>query len=183
MQNTLWPFIALDSDIVRWTNVFGSMLPLVSFFDFCIFSGHFFLSSIQFGFNFYSFKSVKKVGYFPSDCKQAEDVICRFMNIYDSLGTVLKCESRYVNWNVFKFNLNEFSISSFCILYSKISEFGVTIIILIASSLFHLVLTLYFILTAAMTSDVIQNELLGQNTRHAFQNWKNIFVYFRNRSL
>lgn len=38
--------------------------------------------------------TVNKYGYFRTDYQQADDVIHRFMRIYDSLGTVLECESQ-----------------------------------------------------------------------------------------
>lgn len=37
---------------------------------------------------------VNKYGYFRSDYKQAEEVVHRYMKIYDSLGIVLNCESK-----------------------------------------------------------------------------------------
>lgn len=37
--------------------------------------------------------TVNRYGYFRSDYKQAQDVVHRFIKIYDSLGLVLKCVS------------------------------------------------------------------------------------------
>lgn len=38
--------------------------------------------------------TVNKYGYAPANNEQTEDIIRRFMDIYDSLGTVLNCESK-----------------------------------------------------------------------------------------
>lgn len=37
--------------------------------------------------------TVNRYGYFRSDYKQAQDVVYRFIKIYDSLGIVMKCVS------------------------------------------------------------------------------------------
>lgn len=53
------------------------------------------VSVYPFSMNFDLFLSVtvQKHGYFRSDYKQSDDVVHRFMRIYDSLGKALNCES------------------------------------------------------------------------------------------
>lgn len=48
---------------------------------------------------------MNKYGYPSADNEQTEDIIRRFMDIYDSLGTVLDCESKYDEKHI-KINLN-----------------------------------------------------------------------------
>lgn len=64
-------------------------------------------------FSFFLVFSANKNGYFRSDFKQAENVIYRFKRIYDALGKVLDCLSRYFV-ETFFFILTKFWPNSIC---------------------------------------------------------------------
>lgn len=97
-------------------------------------------------------------GYFRADGSQSEDIVNRFIRIYDSLGMVLKCESKCVkfrNTNAMKMENLLIITKQFRFVSLSFREFGVTIILLIVSCLFQLILSLYYIFTAVVTADVL----------------------------
>lgn len=49
--------------------------------------------SLSINFDLFFSVTANKHGYFRSDYKQPDDIVHRFMRIYDSLGKALNCES------------------------------------------------------------------------------------------